>query len=667
MPGLVFFGTIAKSIFLIKLHMNNQTRQVFLGNIYVVMLIRLSFVMLLFSVSRVIFYLLNTDMFIGITPSHFLNLMVGGLRFDLTATLYTNIIYIVGNILPFRFRYQEVYQKVLKWIFIGCNSFAFAINSIDFIYYRFTLRRTTWSVVHEFSNERGNFPLFGQFIADYWYILLIWIALIASLVLLYRQVKLRPSIINSHWIYYPVYILLMAASGGLFIAGVRGGFRYSTRPITISNAAAYVNKPTEIGIVLNTPFSIYRTLERSNYKKPDYFKTEQELEAVYSPIHTPPHDSLSFSPKNVVIFIIESMSKEYIGSLNRDLDNGNYRGYTPFLDSLIAHSYTYQHSFANGGKSIDAMPSVLASIPSFTDPYVLSVYSNNTIKGLAALLGEKGYDCSFFHGAPNGSMGFDAFARMSGFQHYYGKTEYNNDADFDGRWGIWDEPFFQFFAQTLNQKQEPFLGALFSVTSHHPYIIPDEYAGQFPKGTEEIHQCIGYTDMALRRFFETASQMPWFNNTLFVLTADHTNQVSYDKSKTSLGRLAIPIIFYDPSGNLKGLDQSRTAQQIDIMPTVLNYLHYDQPYFAFGFDALAKDTSRAFVINYNGAYQIVHNNYVLETREDGPVALYQYTSDYLQLHNLKDQEPEIVQALNNKFKAFIQQYNGRLIENRMRE
>ncbi len=648
--------------------MKKKKIKVFTCNIYVALLIRLLIIFALFSLCRVFFYLFNTGLFPGMTFEHFFSLLKGGLKFDLTAILYTNAIFILGYLLPFKFRYNNLYQQILKWIFYITNGIAIALNCIDFIYFRFTLRRSTWSVLNEFSNEKGNFALLGQFLLDYWYVLFTFIAFIVLLVFLYKRIEIRKKpLIENKFFYYSLSTVLMALGVYLFVGGVRGGFKHSTRPITISNAAVYANQPNEIGIVLNTPFSIFRTLRQINYPRFNYFEKEK-LDVIYTPIHQP-DTSTPFTPKNVVIIIVESMSKEYIGALNKDLDHGNYKGYMPFLDSLITKSYTFNHSFGNGLKSIDGMPSVLTSIPSFPDPYILSVYSNNKIKGIAALLKEKGYDCSFFHGAPNGSMGFDAFAKMSGFEHYYGKNEYGNDADFDGMWSIWDEPFLQFMANVLNQKKEPFLGAVFTASSHHPYKVPKEYEGKFPKGSVPIHQCIGYTDMALRKFFETASAMPWFKNTLFVLVADHTNQTAYEKSSTAIGPFLIPIIYYDPSGGLQpDIENLRATQQIDIMPSILNYLHYDKPYFAFGFDALSKDStdSKSFVINYNGFYQVYKGNYVLQTKDDNsPFALYEYDSDKLLKNNIIDKYPEIVEELLTYFKAFRQQYNQKLIDNEM--
>ena len=652
--------------------MNKVSNNIFFSNLYIALILRLLLVMLLFGLCRILFYLFNADLYPDMTFSHFLNLMKGGLQFDLTATLYTNVLFILGYLLPFRFRLNLTYQKIMAWIFYITNGIALIFNFVDIAYFRFNGKRTTWSIFQEFSNDKGNFPLIGEFLLEFWYLLLLFALFMALLVWIYKRFKIQP-LLASRPVFYVTSAVLLAVGSTLFVGGVRGGFAHSTRPVTISNAAKYVNNPMEIGIVLNTPFSIYRTLKRANYKRLDYF-TDEELNRIYSPIHTPvKNDSIAFTPKNVVILIVESFSKEYIGFFNRHLDNGTYKGYTPFLDSLITHSYTFNRSFLNGWKSIDAMPSVLVSIPSFQDPYILSVYANNSVKGIAALLKEKGYDTSFFHGAPNGSMGFDSFAKMSGFSHYYGKNEYNNDADFDGMWAIWDEPFLQYMVDVLNTKPEPFLGTVFTATSHHPFAVPKEYEGKFPAGTDPIHAPVGYTDMALRNFFQKASTMPWFKNTLFVITADHTNRATHEESKTVAGKSAIPIILFDASGKLPStVDEKRVIQQIDIMPTILGYLHYDKPYFSFGSDALADSTSRHFTINYNnGFYQIFWNDYMLQaldnvgTNNEQVIRLYNYEKDPLLKKDLKKDFPDIVNNLEQKLNAFRQQYNNKLIDNKM--
>ena len=174
---------------------------------------------------------------------------------------------------------------------------------------------------------------------------------------------------------------------------------------------------------------------------------------------------------NVVILIFDSYGREYISSFNKEFDIPGSEGYSPFVDSLAQHSLIFTNAFANGYKSIHGMSSVIAGVPSFKDAFTSSPYPKQKIESLVSVLKGEGYDTSFFHGAPNGSMGFLGFGNILGYDHYYGKTEYNNDADFDGVWGIWDEPFLQYFNKTITKKQQPFMATLFTVSSHEPLSL----------------------------------------------------------------------------------------------------------------------------------------------------------------------------------------------------
>ena len=477
-----------------------------------------------------------------------------------------------------------------------------------------------------------------------------------------KLITIGPQIKNP-WIHYITDIILIPIIIILFVGGVRGGFKHSTRPITLSNAPEYSVKPQYAAIVLNTPFALIRTSRTEVIKKVNYYSSDEALNKVFTPLHVP-DDTASFKPDNVVIFILESFSKEFIGAYNKDLGS-SYKSYTPFLDSLIAKSRAYQYSFANGHKSIEAMPSVLCSIPSLQVPYILSQYSGDKVNSLASLLKDKGYYSAFFHGAANGSMGFLAFSKTTGFDDYFGKTEYNNDKDYDGIWGIWDEPFLQFFANKMNTFRQPFLTTVFTVSSHDPFTLPKEYNNVFKGGPLPQQRTIQYSDYAIRRFFQSASKMPWFKHTLFVFTADHAAfQSQYSKYHSVSGTSSIPIFFYKPEENWSFFKQEM-INQIDIMPTVLGYLHYNKPYIAFGRDVFKEDKT-PYAINYlNNNYNYFWNNYLLLYNNDKVGALYNYKQDFMQQHNLLNTLPDTVKAITSRLQAFIQQYNNRIVDNNL--
>ncbi len=366
--------------------------------------------------------------------------------------------------------------------------------------------------------------------------------------------------------------------------------------------------------------------------------------------------------KNVVIIILESYSREFFGSLNKDIKGGQYKGFTPFLDSLIGESLVFPKSFANGRKSIDAMPSIIASIPSLVYPYVISENSTNKINSLATILKKEGYTTSFFHGAPNGSMGFSAFAKTAGVEKYYGKNEFGNDAFFDGMWGIWDEEFFQFYAQELNQMKEPFYSSIFSVSSHHPFVVPERYEGKFPEGDLPVCKVIGYTDFALRRYFDTVKTMPWYKNTIFVITADHSTLPLFEDYSTTANSFAIPLIFFTPDSSMRGVNY-KTASQIDIMPTLLDKMHYKGTFSAFGKSLLDTTNTGSSMTYINEDYQLIRNDTSVLFDGKKCVGAYDLAHDKFEKNNLVGKVN--LNSYETYIKAFMQQYNNRMLEDKL--
>ncbi len=636
------------------------------GNIYTVLILRMLLVYGIYMITRMLFYLYNLSLFENISPGAWLRIMEGGVRFDTSAIIYTNLLVIALHILPFRFRYTNGYQQVIKYIFYLVNGIAIIANMADSVYYRFTLRRTTTAVFEEFQNEQNGISLFFRFIWDYWYVTLSVVGLVAGMIWVYRKIRVAQPLIRNPWVYYSVNVAASALIVILCLGGMRGGFAHSTRPITLSNATEYIERPDHRAIVLNTPFALIRTIGKTTLHKKEYFPEEQ-ISAIFNPVYDPvsPTDHLygSLKGRNVVVILLESFAREYTGVFNRHFQG--YQSYTPFLDSLAEGAYLFERAFANGRKSIDAMPSALASIPAMETCFILSHYSGNALNSPASLLAPLGYRTAFFHGAPNGSMGFNSFVKQAGYKEYYGKDEYDNNDDFDGIWGIWDEPFLSYMAGQLNEFEEPFSVAVFTLSSHHPYKVPEKYRGRFPMGYIPNHQVVGYTDYALRQFFRKASSMPWFRNTLFVITADHSAAHHEDAYKTALGDFAVPMVWYAPGSNLVGYNDSTVVSQCDILPTVMGLLGYDRKFVTYGrnmFDA----GKEHFAVNFReGAFQITEGDYFLQYANEKVIAFYNYKDDPKLLNNLAGKGGEAEKKMLDKLRAVIQQYNAGMIDNKL--
>ena len=629
-------------------------------------LLNLLLAYIVYAIARIAYLLDNWSYF----PSGMsIEMLRGGLVFDTAAIMLTNSLYIVLMLLPLHWKETTLWHRLCKWIFMLVNGLAFAVNLADAAYFPFTMRRTTTTVFHEFQNEDNLSSILFTETLHHWYFLLLAVLVFYGMWRLYVIPKFTTK--NLSWWRYDLSVLLsLVLMTPFVVAGIRGGFSTAVRPITISNANQYVDRPIDAALVLNTPFSLYRTIGKDVFMVPEYFADKEELAAVFTPIHQL-DTTASFQKKNVVVIIVESFGREYIGALNEHLENGQYKGYTPNIDSLIKKSITFRYSYCNGRKSIDGMPSILSSIPMFVEPFVLTPASMNHVTGIAGLLADKGYQTAFFHGAQRGSMGFMAFARSTGFQHYFGREDYETDphfgghVDYDGVWAVWDEPFLQYYAAKMSLMKQPFMTAVFTASSHHPYQVPEKYKELFPEESLPIHKCIRYTDMALGRFFQTASEQPWFQNTIFVLTSDHTNQSNHTCYQTDLGGFSSPIIIYEP-GNADRLPemQEKIAQHIDILPTVMGMLGYDKPFFGFGIDLLNTPADSTWAVNYlNGIYQYVKQGHVLQFDGQHTRAVYSL-NDSLMQYNLIGQLPQQAQ-MERELKAIIQQYMERITQDKM--
>ncbi|MDE6556788.1 MAG: LTA synthase family protein [Duncaniella sp.] len=617
---------------------------------------------LLLMLTRVIFLVCHWPLFTH-TGEFFRLAFIGGLKFDLAALMYGNVLWLLMAWFPLRSKEKSGWWTAQKWVYVVCNSLLLLANLADTVFYTYRGQRSTAAIFSEFGGDSNLMGIIGIEIVHNWYLVLAFILMVWILWRCYvRPVSRRTISLHPLW-YYAGMIFGMAFWTFLFITGVRGSLpTQNNRPMSVSYAHRFAVAPADVAVVLNTPFTMIRTIGHGIPAIPDYFKSEEELRKVYLPIHQPA-DSALLRGRNVVILILESFSQEFSGALNPERDGGAYKGYTPSLDSIISRSFHARDMFSNSRFSIDAMPAIFASTPCMERSFVTTPYSQNHISALPALLDSMGYSTAFFHGADNESLGLQGFARHAGFHSYYGLTEYCADPstggmdDYDGSWGIWDEEFLQYFCRNISKMPEPFMAAVFTLSSHHPFVVPDRYKDRFPE-SEGFLSTLRYADMALGRFFETASGQPWFENTLFVISADHVflGEPGKGSYNTPLGQARIPILLYDPSGTLRPGIGTPMMQQIDVMPTLLSLLGYDKPYFAFGRDILSGDQPWAF--RWVDVPMLMKDYHVLllNTEDWKPSGYYNFRVDPALSNNLVDRSESRREDMNAMLRAILQTY-----------
>jgi phosphoglycerol transferase MdoB-like AlkP superfamily enzyme len=351
----------------------------------------------------------------------------------------------------------------------------------------------------------------------------------------------------------PVILLLLSFS---FI-GIRGGLQ--NKSIHIQNA--FTQGFNELGhLTLNTPYYFLRTFNSPQVPLVKWFSDVELERHIRSLRQKALYKGLP--RQNVVVIILESFSLEYVEE-----------GYTPFLVELGKQGKFFTQHFANGRRSIEVLASLFDAIPSLQEvPFSKSPAQAMALDGLATTLKANGYETHFFHGASRGSMGFESYTLSHGFDHYYGREDYPGPkSDDDGKWGIFDGPFLDFSLTQMQQMKEPFLTGIFTLSSHQPYSVPQNYQNRFPKGKLEIHESVGYVDQVLREFFEKAKQQSWYENTLFVITADHTQKMHTQKFLSSTGLYRVPLILFHPKHSLAAVPD-RVTQHIDVPATILDFV-----------------------------------------------------------------------------------------------
>ncbi len=629
-----------------------------------ILIYRIFLVYINYTFCRLLFVYFNNDLLQIDNFLQLTKLLYHGIRFDSMSIVYLNSIFILLSIIPFKINTSKIYQDVLIWIYFIFNGIGMLLNFIDFEYYRFNLNRLMSSFLEAIESEPNKSELILHYIFDYYHILIIYLTFLFVWIFLYKMVKLKDQLSFRNKNYYLSSLFIFLFTAVFCVMGARGGdLKKSTRPITIIDAMDNVNNPQHADIILNTPFTILKTLFKKPFKLINKFNNDEilnELNTIkqYNRVLKDP------SP-NVIIFILESMGREYWGSMNKERKIKDFKGFTPFLDSLAEHSLVFSNAFATSRKSIHAMPSILAGIPSFEISYTSTPYSKQKIESIVSIANSMDYNTSFFHGASNGSMGFLGFSNTLGFKNYYGRNEFNNDDEYDGYWGIWDEPFLQFTKETLDNKKQPFLATVFTITSHEPYVIPKKYDNRFNQGIIPMHKCVLYTDFSIRKFFDASKNSDWFKNTVFLFTADHSNQSYYPYYQKTINRFANPIMIYIPNSEFKG-EVNSLASHMDIYPTIVDLIGYKKPFRSWGKSLVTTDDLNSIVVNYlgGGSYFIMNDSLISVHNGEKAIGFYDIQDKNFK-DNLIHKRNKKMNDLERKGSIFLQDYFNRIIKGEM--
>lgn len=513
---------------------------------------RFLFLLIPYSFLRIGFYFYHRDIYQHFDFSEILTSFLIGIRFDIAAICLINIPIILLSLIPSN---HPLFIKFERLLFTLINTCGFIVSVDDYELFLFMGKRLSYDFFVITDDILDQIP---QVALYYWYLPLAGILLSVAVYFFDKRffniIRTQASKLS---LLLGGFLLLVVS----FI-GIRGGLQHKS----INVQSAFIQGRNELGhLVLNTPYHFIRTLKNQSIVKLKFFKNDKEAKELLQS-HRSQQDFKGMAKANVVLIILESFSLEYMES-----------GYTPFLERLKERSLFFERHLANGRRSIEVLPSLLCGLPSLLEePVSKSIFQGNKFFCMPDALKSSGYTNYFFHAGSRGTMGFESYTLSHGFDRYFSREDYPGDNDFDGTWGIYDGPYLQYVAKKIDEMPEPFLAGVFTLSSHQPYAIPFEYRDSFPKGPLEIHESIGYADFALAEFFKSIQHKPWFKNTLFVITSDHTQKLETKKHQNLLGHYRVPLLFFAPAYNWKDVRTSKVTQHSDIPHSILDFVEVEK-------------------------------------------------------------------------------------------
>lgn len=271
-------------------------------------------------------------------------------------------------------------------------------------------------------------------------------------------------------------------------------------------------------------------------------------------------------PLNLVIILQESLGATFVKSLG-----GEY-AVTPHLERLKQKGWWFEQLYATGTRSVRGIEAIISGyLPTPARSVVKLSLSQQNFFTIADLLKQRGYFTEFIYGGESHFDNMASFFIGNGFESVIDQHDYENPV-FTGSWGVSDEDLLNKAHQQLQQKQaegKPYFSLVFSSSNHSPYEFPDGRIELDNPVKQSNTNAVKYADYALGQFFDKAMQSDYWENTLFLVIADHDLNV-YGDALVPIERFQIPGLIL--GADIKPRSIATIASQIDMAPTLLSLM-----------------------------------------------------------------------------------------------
>jgi phosphoglycerol transferase MdoB-like AlkP superfamily enzyme len=621
-----------------------------------------------FCMMRIFFYCAYRELYAEVPVREIFVSFLVGVRFDFASAMILYGFFFLLLFLPFSFVFSLRFRKIVLFFLFVVSILSLLLSFGDIVYYQFVKRRISYEIFSLFS----GFPEIATMIVKGFAIEILFALLILLIfsfvfwktVAVYLCDKKIDS--GKNWVQGVLFLCMCV----VIVIAIRGGVQLKP----LRESYAFRNDNVALGhLSLNPIFTVARTLIKENNDTHYFEHQEIAVENVrallnndeiftdseYPLMRKKRSATMNTLKYNVVIFMMESWGAKNIGAL------GSKYNTTPYFDTLVQQGILFTNFFAAGQRTIQGMQAVIGALPTFSyNDIIGSPMEQNSFRCLGNILKENGYQTLFVHGARSGSMGFDAFAHIAGFDKIIAKEDYDlSQVKDDGTWGIFDEYIFERAHNEFLQLQQPFCGVVFSLTSHSPYSLPSQQYEYFNDTVSNYRylNALRYSDNALRKFFSEAKKEKYFSNTIFIIVADHVEGFG---EKTMYERFHIPCLIYAPH-ILSPQIIATVHSQVDVVPTVLELLNVQSAHASFGTSAIQNHPSFAFV-SEGAMYGWIQDSFFLFANEEKNIGLYNFINDVQMQHNVISlQENNAAATMRKKLLSYLQVGTNALRDNRI--
>jgi len=546
---------------------------------------------LVFQIFRIAIYysyrdLFNNLDFLKLTESLFL-----GLRFDLSSTSILLFIPIVLLIFPLRITGHLYFRRfVASVIYLELVAMIIFLTS-DYMYFSFVKRHITNELLFLLNDS--------EYLMTEVSVKLLPIIFLIVLTILFYPLFLKVTCPKKPEVQRSIlsFVLILLV---LIVVG-RGGFQ--RKPIAVIDAYQY-GSASQGHLILNGIFTASHFSISSKFIERTAGEEKLYLDTLDLPVSTTPDYPLErinvqsgMSPKkNVVMIMIESLSSKYIDYLS-----GQNYGVTPNIDRFARNGLVFENFFANGQRSVDGAQSILTGIPPLPGMPDITALSVN-YSSLGQLASDNHYRTIFLTTTLRESFSMDLIAGAAGFDDYHGLEDYPlllNYIDAADRPLGWDYEAFMYLLKQLEGEKLNYVAFVNASSDHTPFARMQEPFNQYEHGTDTeggYLNMLHYTDWALGEFINEYKKRKDFEETVFIITADHA--LPHFQGVEPYGKFRIPLIIYSPKNISPGRSQM-FASQIDLFPTIIKLLDFEGKYSAIGKNIL--DTEESFAVVKDGA------------------------------------------------------------------